>query len=544
MRKNKRQLAAGMMASVMVLTTLAGCGASASSNNGKETNAAQTQGQQTTAQAQESQTEETKGEPVEMEWLVGQTSAEVDDNAEVVKMIEDRFNIDLKAWYVDSNKFYENLNVRFAGGEMPDVLVIDNLSLLPTYVDGGIIGELPIEEIREKAPNYTKVADANDDGTLWSTLIYNGKNYGVTNPMDAVPMAMFWRKDWLDKLGLEVPTTVDELHDVLYAFRNEDPNGNGLKDEVPLFDRAGWKMPEEYLYLWDTSTTFYPRDGKMTFEPLEENFKTGVKGMIQWYEEGILDPEFFTRGSSARDTLLSGNLGGCTHDWVSAGNYNTSLADAIPGFEMVPFAPPADQNGNVKERVSRYPGAGWGISSMCSDPETVIKFMDYFFTEEGDALMNWGIEGDTYTVNADGTRQFTDKVLKSELTPIGYLRSIGSQYRIGMCQDGDYEKAVMTEIGKEASDMYDSHPEWFGTDMPPYADGEIELKYTAEDDTEYKNIMASIQPYVEEKFQSWVLGVNDFEADYEDFIAELKARGIDRALEINQQAYDTYLGKN
>ena len=459
-------------------------------------------------------------------------------------MIEDRFNIDLKAWYVDSNKFYENLNVRFAGGEMPDVLVIDNLSLLPTYVDGGIIGELPIEEIREKAPNYTKVADANDDGTLWSTMIYNGKNYGVTNPMDAVPMAMFWRKDWLDKLGLEVPTTVDELHDVLYAFRNEDPNGNGQKDEVPLFDRAGWKMPEEYLYLWDTSTTFYPRDGKMTFEPLEENFKTGVKGMIQWYEEGILDPEFFTRGSSARDTLLSGNLGGCTHDWVSAGNYNTSLADAIPGFEMVPFAPPADQNGNVKERVSRYPGAGWGISSMCSDPETVIKFMDYFFTEEGDALMNWGIEGDTYTVNADGTRQFTDKVLKSELTPIGYLRSIGSQYRIGMCQDGDYEKAVMTEIGKEASDMYDSHPEWFGTDMPPYADGEIELKYTAEDDTEYKNIMASIQPYVEEKFQSWVLGVNDFEADYDDFIAELKARGIDRALEINQQAYDTYLGKN
>ena len=113
----------------------------------------------------------------------------------------------------------------------------------------------------------------------------------------------------------------------------------------------------------------------------------------------------------------------------------------------------------------------------------MIKFMDYFFTEEGDALMNWGIEGDTYTVNADGTRQFTDKVLKSELTPIGYLRSIGAQYRIGMCQDGDYEKAVMTEIGKEASDMYDSHPEWFGTDMPPYADGEIELKYTAEDDT-------------------------------------------------------------
>ena len=85
---------------------------------------------------------------------------------------------------------------------------------------------------------------------------------------------------------------------------------------------------------------------------------------------------------------------------------------------MIPIAPPADQHGVVKERVSRYPGAGWGISSQCKDPVTVIKFMDYFFSEEGDELINWGIEGDTYTKNADGTKQFTDKVLKSE--PVSY----------------------------------------------------------------------------------------------------------------------------
>ena len=77
--------------------------------------------------------------------------------------------------------------------------------------------------------------------------------------------------------------------------------------------------------------------------------------------------------------------------------------------------------------------------------------------------------------------------------------------------------------------------------MPPYADGELDLKYSADVDTEYKNIMANIQPYVEEKFQSWILGVNDFESEYDEFIAELKARGIDRALEINQEAYETYL---
>lgn len=224
MKKSYKRLTAGLLTSAMVLTSLVGCGSSNENEGGnKEVSAsAKTDG----------------NDPVTLTWLVGQTSAEVDDNAEVVKMVEERFNIDMKAWYVDSNKFYENLNVRFAGGEMPDVLVIDNLSLLPNYVEGGIIAELPIETIREKAPNYAKVADENDDGTLWSTLIYKGKNYGVTNPMDVVPMAMFWRKDWLDKLGLEVPETLDEYENVLTAFIEQDPDGNGKKDTAGMAERA------------------------------------------------------------------------------------------------------------------------------------------------------------------------------------------------------------------------------------------------------------------------------------------------------------------
>ena len=177
--------------------------------------------------------------PVRMEWLVGQTSAEVDDNAEVVKMIEERFDIDLKAWYVDAAHFWENLNVRFAGGEMPDVLVIDNTSMLAQLVDGGVVAELPIETIREKAPNYAAYCDANDvNGDLWTTMLYNGKNYGVANPMEQVPMAVIWRKDWLDNLGLEVPTTLEEFEAVLTAFVEQDPDGDGKADTSGMAERA------------------------------------------------------------------------------------------------------------------------------------------------------------------------------------------------------------------------------------------------------------------------------------------------------------------
>lgn len=538
----KRRLMAAAMAAVMLTGTLAGCSAKSETSG--------TEAAKGEAGASQAQTEETlegslvSKEPKEFTVFLNFNNMPFDSNWQVWQEAAKRTNVSLKGTISLSNSNEEEaFNLRMSSGNLADIIgYVDASSLEKLGRDGGMI---PLNDlIKEHAPNIQKVLD--EDARFRQTAYsLDGNIYQIPKNQELKAAEFWWiRQDWLDKLNLKAPTTVDELHDVLYAFRNEDPNGNGLKDEIPLFDRAGWKQPDEYLYLWDTSLEFYPRDGKMKYEPLEENFKTGVSNMIKWYQEGLIDPEIFTRGASSRDTLLGGDLGGCTHDWVSTANYNSTLQETIPGFQMAAIAPPADQNGVVKERVSRYPGVGWGISSQCKDPVTVIKFMDYFFTEEGSDLMNWGIEGDTFTRDADGSKHFTDTVLQSELTPIGYLRSIGAQYRIGMCQDGDYEYATMKEDGIEANKLYNGHDEWFDDSLPPYLDGKMALKYTSDDETEYKNIMASIKPYVDEKFQSWILGVNDFDSEYDTFIKELKARGIDRALEINQKAYDTFLGED
>ena len=538
----KRRLMAAAMAAVMLTGTLAGCSAKSETSG--------TEAAKGEAGASQAQTEETlegslvSKEPKEFTVFLNFNNMPFDSNWQVWQEAAKRTNVSLKGTSSLSNSNEaEAFNLMMSSGNLADIIgYVDASSLEKLGRDGGMI---PLNDlIKEHAPNIQKVLD--EDARFRQTAYsLDGNIYQIPKNQELKAAEFWWiRQDWLDKLNLKAPTTVDELHDVLYAFRNEDPNGNGLKDEIPLFDRAGWKQPDEYLYLWDTSLEFYPRDGKMKYEPLEENFKTGVSNMIKWYQEGLIDPEIFTRGASSRDTLLGGDLGGCTHDWVSTANYNSTLQETIPGFQMVAIAPPADQNGVVKERVSRYPGVGWGISSQCKDPVTVIKFMDYFFTEEGSDLMNWGIEGDTFTRDADGSKHFTDTVLQSELTPIGYLRSIGAQYRIGMCQDGDYEYATMKEDGIEANKLYNGHDEWFDDSLPPYLDGKMALKYTSDDETEYKNIMASIKPYVDEKFQSWILGVNDFDSEYDTFIKELKARGIDRALEINQKAYDTFLGED
>lgn len=220
MRKWKRWTAS-ITAAAIAGSMLAGCGSGqTASSNQNSTSGADPDG------------------PVQMSWLVSQTSAEVDDDAEVVKMIEERFNIDLKGFYVDPTNYQQNLNVKFAGGEMPDVLVVGSPADLATYIEGGIIAELPIETIREKAPNFAKCADEHDDGSLWSTMIYKGKNYGIPNPMSVVPMAMFWNQEWLDNLGLEVPETLEEYEEVLTAFVEQDPDGNGKKDTAGMAERA------------------------------------------------------------------------------------------------------------------------------------------------------------------------------------------------------------------------------------------------------------------------------------------------------------------
>ena len=456
---------------------------------------------------------------------------------EVWKEVEKKTGVKLKGVVASSNSDYATaFQNMVASGQLADIIACDlTTDIEKLGKDGGVI---PLNDlIEEHAPNIKKALD-NDPNLKYQATAEDGNIYNIPLGKELKSSQFYWiRQDWLDKLGLEVPATVDELHDVLAAFKNEDPNGNGQADEIPLFDRSATAETEmgEYLALWDSSASFYPRDGKITYEPLTDNYKTAVKNLAQWYKEGLIDPEIFTRGMSARDTLLSNNTGGFTHDWVSTGNYNDSLGADIPGFNMVAIAPLKDQNGNVKERDYRYAECGWGISSQCKDPEGAIKFMDFMFTEEGSDLMNWGIEGKTYTVNENGEKAFTEEVFNSGLAPVEYLRSLGSQYRAGYIQAADYEYATMNDAGKAANELYDAHDEWFSAPKLP------ELKLSTDGMDEYKSIMSGIQPIVYEKLQSWILGSSNIDDEYDAFIQELKDRDIEKAIEIQQKAYDNYV---
>lgn len=537
MRKEKRWLAC-LLAVAMIGTALTGCGAQ---TDDSALGAAAETAEGGTAEAGTAGTE-AEQEPVQMEWLVSQTSAEVDDDAEVVKMVEERFNIDLKTWYVDPNKFTENLNVRFAGGEMPDVLVVGGPDELANYVEGGIIGELPIDVIREKAPTYAKIADENDDGSLWSTMIYNGKNYGVTNPMMQVPLAIYWRQDWLDKVGKEIPTTLDEFEDVMLAFVNEDPDGNGKDDTAGMAERTFGAIFGAYGLRCTTgtakgsgfTTTMQLGDDNVPFFPfVRPEAKEVLAKLHDWYEKGIIDKEFITgenHGGYAglSHSFMNGKIGVTvaqpyhylinSTDTTDPDNWGVCMKELMslnPDAQIAIGPAPIGYDGQSgTEAAGKYGRFTCLTTKAVQDPRKVDAFLAmldaYYSDMEYTELVNYGIEGKHFKETPNGKKRIMEAI---ELRKEGVMQ-VDFGNTIPYAENITPQK---TKFGKEVTGNG-----YYQFNVPP-----VEA---------YGNVIATLDTLTEQAYFSIITGEKPI--DYFDtYVEEFKAAGGEEAEKAVQEEY-------
>lgn len=538
MKKAAKRIAAGMLASVMTASLLTGCG-SGNDGNGGET---QVEAKETESKTEGQTTETTDSEePVQMTWLMGQTSAEVDDDAEVVKKIEERFNIDLKTWRVDSANYEENLNIRFAAGEMPDVINIGSTTALPTYVEGGIIAELPIELIREKAPHYAAAADANDDGTLWTTMIYNDKNYGVANPLKQYPFAMIWRKDWLDKLGLEVPETLEEYEEVLTAFVENDPDGNGKKDTAGMAERAfngvfgafGLRITSDSAPGFFVEEMQLGEDNVPFFPYIRPEAKEALAVLHDWYEKGIIDKEFIT----------GENHGG--YEWLSHSfmNGRIGLTSALPTHYLAASTDTTDE-GNwsicMKELKGLNPEAdivfgpapvgpegksgteAWGMiggltcltTEAAKDPRKVDKFLEmldaYYADMEYAKMVAYGIEGVHYEETEYGPRRLMDgvDVRKEGVIQVSFGDTVPFVENV---------KPQMDTFCKEVT-------------------GNGYYRFNAPPVQEFSDVIATLDTLTEQAYFDMITGAKPLDY-FETYVEEFKKAGGEAAEKAVQEAY-------
>lgn len=447
--------------------------------------------------------------------------------------VADKTNILLKPTLSENvTDMDQALALAVAAKNIPDVVYDWKQENFNKYGTQGAL--IPLNDlIEEHAPNYKKFLEENSDIKYFSTAD-DGNIYFIPFITDGeASTAWFIRQDWLDKLNLETPNTVEELHDVMVAFRDGDPNGNGQKDEVPYFGPQG--DLGGLFSLFDAYDSFRYQNGKVTFGPLEDNYLKAVTEVAKWYKEGLIDKEIFTR-SDAKDFFTTRNTGGITHDWIgSTSKRNDALKDTIPGFNLKVMAPPEGIDGVRREenRRSRTSGEGWAISTMNEHPVETIKLFDFFFTEEGRRMANFGLEGVHYDM-VDGAPVFKDEILNSDTSVAAIMINVHSQINFGFWQDYAYEAQWTNQIGRDGLAMYQENGY-----LPSLVE-RPQLSY-AENADKHNTLATQIKTYLDETLQQWIFGTKDITSDYGAFKETLKTLGVEEYVAIEQKAYDRYL---
>lgn len=420
---------------------------------------------------------------------------------------------------------------------MPDIVTHSKLDVLEKLgMDGGLV---PLQDlIEEHAPNIKKAFEEFPELKEASTAV-DGNIYQVASMKEwKVSMVPIVRQDWLDKLGLKSPTNTEELYDVLYAFRNEDPNGNGEKDEVPVISR--WNNTNganALLSLFGTTLGLIPRNSEVVYDPLTPEFKAAVTELSKWYSEGLMDKEIFTRGGDSRNLFLSENKGGFMVDWTpSTLQYNDILAESVPGFQMAVLPPLVNLRGEQLAYYKSVPYAGPAITVNSDKQVEAIKLIDFMYSPEGIMLDAFGIEGVTYEFDENGDPQYTELITgNADGTTSGRIQN-GMMARLGCIDPVELEYTIATN--DSVYEVYDMYSEKLNT---WYKDDEYInyiFKYSPEEQQEISVLLADIKAYVDETVISWILGNGNIETDYDIFVNEIKTRNIDRVVEIAQVAYD------
>ena len=306
--KMKRLLSASI-AAVMAVGLLAGCNGAGSSSG--------------TEKFEDSE------ETLTLKWLGYHTNAGASEGTLPEQVLEEKFNVDIQPLFYEENKFNDKKTMLMAGGEIPDLLYeLDPVNVI-NDVEQDFIVELPYKTIKKFAPEYyAYLNEYSPDAWLYSR--YEDANWGLPNYNHShmISKQAIYRGDWLEKFGLEVPKTLDEMHTALYKFANEDPDGNGKADTYGIScGSVHWSFyfPEIFGAYGALPFDWVEKDGKIVYGGVTEECKTALQTLATWYSEGIVHPDFVL-GTSDNDKMLSGQLGYMS----TIGFYNTDSPDAFP----------------------------------------------------------------------------------------------------------------------------------------------------------------------------------------------------------------------
>lgn len=488
--------------------------------------------------------------------------------------VKENTGVNLEFVYYPQDTILEKMLLELSSGDpsaLPDIYLARSFagtdtifmpSYAPRWYNEGMI--IPLNDlIDEYGYYYQQVRDvAAAEGYMveeWMTSA-DGNMYSLpgfsASLTNSYPHKLWINEGWLDNLGLKIPTTTDEFKDVLTAFKNDDPNGNGQNDEIPF---SGAKqllyygydyIINAFIYNQSNFSRIYVEDGEVKFAANTDEWREAMKYLNELNDEGLYYEGSFTQD---RDTLtqialnendILGVFEGLGHDLI----LTTTDQDIIDRWTAIPALTGPDGAHYVTWNAPT-PGANAVITAGCEYPEIAFRVLDFMMSEEGGLITRYGEKGvnwddaDEGTISYYGTPSIL-KILENTWSASGQNQNFAQQspfildpaIATGIQWDGDekeagYIKAKSVMLLDETGIVPDEYIANLVFDLD-----ELESVTTARTD---------IDNYITQSVANFVAGdwdPND-DAQWNSYVAEYEKMGLENFLATTQKAYDRQKGK-
>ena len=490
-----------------------------------------------------------------------------DDN-EVLNKMQEEAGVKIE-WNVASDSVAEQVNVRIGGGELPDAFIAVGFNNydLTNYGEDGTFIDLTPYLTEEYMPNLSKILEENPDIKSAITMS-DGCIYGLPSAekmgtagigaeedysIYTIPQFSMINKKWLDDLGLEVPTTLDELHTALKAFKDNDMSakiyGNEAGSTIPMstgFDQWCWG---QNIFYAGFGFTNWPNDvcndlvlkddGKVEFMCASDKYRDALTYFHDWFAEGLMDQEMFSQSDTQLIAKCSqGNVGVATWWYI-----DEVMGEYADDYVFLPVLDGPDGTHNVTVRTGGVTNSGnLNITSACKSPANLLKFFDKWYEPENVMQLQYGPIGTYFTEQDENGvwKSITDKEAKKKFgKTAGELK-------------GEYEvygpKLILSEYYNTTFQMEDRAKERL-TDLKdfwmPYVDSTavypVDCVYTKDELDTIDMYKPDFESTVSEQEGLWLKEGGPSDAEWESYLATLKEScGMDELLKVYQDAYDRY----
>lgn len=448
----------------------------------------------------------------------------------LMKEMEEKTNVKIKWIELPTDNFTEKLNLMFASGEFPDVMWKSvNNNLLTEY---GVNGKdiIPLNDLIDQyAPNwkrwFAEYPEARKIATAPNGNIYSLPSIRKQASYSGLRDALFINQTWLDRLGLKAPTTTEEFKEVLRAFKERDPNGNGQADEIPWSFTFGNYVSGEYDMFspfgvtMQNNSNIMVHDGKVVYVPVMTEYKNAICYLHELYAEGLIDPESFTQ------------------NWTQARAKVASESPAISGFytaysygnsnskPMLPLKGPDGTQGKVRAQSNAITSGMFTIFANNAYPEVSMRWANEWADEKLGVHTLFG------PLQEDGKGKY--RPVEENAAIQASPNSMGPFVITDAAIESVLAEDVIQSDNREA--LYDFYKGYIADAGEIYP----AVFYTPEQSDEIAQYASDIKEYVKKQTAAFITG-GGIEEGWDNYVNQVKQMGLERLLTIYQEAYDQY----